>query len=373
MALVNLLKFNRDSCALVSDEEYWHNRRRRILYGDFVQSLLTDEIAEDLNLEVAYGASGVPGFAIDVVNKTRAELASLYKSRHLSKNKNKMYRCVNDVAGILLKNLQEAFRKRADAKLKGLYGFNTDDLIRGFFQKDGEKVEIKQKNVKDASLKIAQTSKRGTPLDNFLEHQGLIVGWDGEKGIQAYYFNYEDFILYQSATDIDCIGKGKDISQVILANYINRKHLKARREGYDRVEGIIELIFSAHEAQVHTHEVGGCFNLVYINGKGKTHKERYIEINGNAARVSNEIVIAYKNRQIDKEDAFILTDELIFQGKDHELIEEKMFSRCKNPTALDFILRGYKTDFIPADIELHGGIPIKFGAKEKGKKGGRNR
>lgn len=370
MSLVNLFRFDHDSCALVSDEEYWHNRRRRLLYGDFVQSLLPNEIAEDLKLEVVYGASGVPTFAIEVINKTRAELTKLYNTRKSPQGKKKLYRSVDDVAKILLENLQTAFRRWADAKLKGLYGFDSDDLNRGFFEKEGEKIEIKQKTVKEAALKIAQTAKRGTPLENFLEHQGLIVGWDSEKGVQAYYFNYEDFILYQSATDIDCIGKGKDVSQIILANYINRKHLKARREGYDRAEGIIELIASGHEACAHTHEVGGYYNIVYINGKGKTHKERYIEVNHNAARVANEIVIAYRKGLLAKDDAFSLINDIMFEGKDYLITEEKLFEKAKDPSTLDFILRGYKVDFIPEGVELHEGLLMKIPVKDK-KKGGK--
>jgi len=369
MALVNLLKFDRDSCALVSDEEYWHSRRRRILYGDFVQSLLPANIAEEFDLEVVYGASGVPNFAIDVVTRTRKELKNIYNSRGNLPESKKMYRTVDDVAQILLNNLQTAFRKRADARLEGLYGFNSDDLTRGFYEKEGVKIEIKQKSVKDSALGIAQTSKRGTPLDNFLEHQGLIVGWDKEKGIQAYYFNYEDFILYQSATDIDCIGKGKDVSQVILANFINRKHLDARRKGYDRAEGIIELIASGHEAQAHTHEIGGYFNIVYINGNGKNHRERYIEANNNTARVANEIAIAYKKGFLKKDDAFSLIKALIFQGKDYISVEENLFSNADDPVALDFILRGYKSDFTPENVELHEGIPIKAVTEDKKKEG----
>jgi hypothetical protein len=369
MALVNLLRFDRDSCALVSDEEYWHSRRRRLLYGDFVQSLLTEEISENLDLEVVYGASGVPSFAIEVVNRTRTELQKIYSARKTLPEKKKMFRTVDDVAQILLRNLQFAFRRWADAKLKSLYGFDSDDLNRNFFEKDGEKIEIKQKSVKEAALKIAQTAKRGTPLDNFLEHQGLIVGWDKEKGIQAYYFNYEDFILYQSSTDIDCIGKGKDVSQVILANYLNRKHLNARRKGYDRAEGLIELILSGFEAQTHDHEVGGYFNIVYINGNGKNHKERFIEANQNTARVANEIVIAYKSGLIKKVHAFSLIKDIIFERKDYLSVEEDLFAKTENPVNLDFILRGYKQDFIPSGVEIHDGIPSKNDVSDKSKGG----
>jgi hypothetical protein len=357
MVLVNLMKFDKDSCALVSDEEYWHLRRRRLLYGDFVQSLLKDEIADAMNLEVVYGSTGTPSFGFEVVNKTRKELNQIFCKRHNIQKKSDIFHNVDDVSKILLRNLHNAFHSWADNKLKGLYGFDSDDLTRGFFEKDGEKLDINQKAVKDAALKIAQTAKRGTPLDNILEHQGLIVGWDQEKGIQAFYFNYEDFILYQSATDIDCIGKGKDVSQVILANYLNKKHLRARRQGFDRVEAIIELIASGFEAQAHVHEVGGYFNIVCINGKGKNHKERLIEINRNSARVANEVVIAYRQKLLSKSDAFELVDGIIFQSEDHLNIENSLFDKVKDPVALDFVLRGYKEDFIPANVEDHEGIP----------------
>lgn len=348
MALVNLLKFDDYSGAMICDEEYWLLRQRRSYFSDYIYSLIPEEIANQLHLEVIYGGVGTPSLTYEVVEKTKVCIKEKF-DKLVEENKGGLFSItVEEVAKIVLEVIRKAFRKRADSKLKFLYGFDTDSLNRGFYEIDGVKYDIKQDAIKENALKIAVGGEKGSSLQFFFEHQGIILGFDKNKGLTSYSFKHEDFVLYPTAGPIETIGQGKDVAQVILADYLNRKNLEARRKGFNHIEGMIELIKSAYFASIHNHEVGGYFHILYLNGKGKTQKERIKEILDERAKLAEEVVIAFINDELTFEDTYYFIDELIFKEGCIDEIERKFLNQAKNLDRLGWILRGYKKDSLPS-------------------------
>src|SRR4030042_1716124 len=150
MAIVNAIKFDRYSGAMISDEEYWFLRRRRSYFSDCIHPLLSPEISEKYNLEAVYGGTGYPYFHFEVVEKARKRLLNLKPGEVAKGAKNVPFDTVENVGKITLEIIHQVAQRYVNNHLKFVYGFTIDDYNRGFFTENGKKYEIKQDAVKDS-------------------------------------------------------------------------------------------------------------------------------------------------------------------------------------------------------------------------------
>ena len=348
MAIVIGFKIDSHSGAMIGDEEDWILRRRKIFYGDFISSLLTEEISNAFHLEAVYGGMGMPSFSYDVSRNTRKKIEKKYYEYKAGKGKT--LTSIDDISSILLNTIQGEFKKRINRKLRSLYGFEKDDLLQGFFNYKGTDYEIKQEELRKKAMEQATVPEKGCLEDDYLEHKALLLGYDSENGITLYGYEYTNPTFYLTAGPFEIRGTGedeKDAAQLSIANYINKKPLNIRRSGFDRVEVITEMIKASYEASVHNQEVGGYFNLVYINGRASSHEERYKEPSDEAMKIATEIIIGENYDLLDKDTVYEMINSLIFEDKNPDRVEEDMFRKARSPYRLDFILRGYKADGIP--------------------------
>jgi len=348
MAIVIGFKIDDHSGAMICDEEDWILRKRQIFYGDFIYSLISEEVSGGINMEALYGGVGRPSFTYDVAGKVKRKIEKEYLDYRGGQGKT--ITAIDDIASILLNTIQEEFKRRTDLKLRALYGFDKDDLMSGSYDHEGVKYEIKQEELKKKAMKDATVPETGCLEDRYLEHKALLLGYDRTDGVALYGFEYTSPTLYLTAGPFEVRGTGvdeKDAAQLVLANYVNRKPLCVRRAGFDRVEVITELIKALYEASVHNQEVGGYFRLVYLDGRGKSQSERLKEPSEEAVKIATELVIANKYGQLEIDSLYELMNSLIFENKDHSLVEEEMFRKAKSWYTLDFILRNYKPDLTP--------------------------
>ncbi|HPZ09800.1 MAG TPA: hypothetical protein PL110_17005 [Candidatus Eremiobacteraeota bacterium] len=359
MSVVCALKFNNRQGAIISDEEYWLQRRRKIHFCDYLEPILKEEISDELGMAIIYGGVGTPTFSYDVRKRASSALKARYREKKI-----KAFETVEDVARIVFNVLQDCFKKRIDTKLKSLYGFTRDDLTKGFFELSGKKYEINQESIKKKAIELATVPPKGSPLDNYLDHEGVLLGYDRKTGISCYAFSLQEPVLYLTSGPFEIRGKGKDVGQISMANYMNKKTMNERRSGFDIIEGTIELIKAAHEAAIHNHEVGGYFNIIYIDGEKKTYSERVREIRDHEAKIATEVVIGNKYGELDSEITYNLIEKIVLKGAKFEEIEEEMFAHTRDRQILDFILRGYKVDCLP-ELKPSGSKKNKKSAEKK--------
>lgn len=344
MALVNVLRFDEHSGGLIADEEFWNVRFRRRLYLDNLHSLLDAEMADALKLEVCYGGAGYPSLHWEVVTGTRERLRKRFDENTTDKKKFPPFKTVRDVGCVVLEVLQNVIRRRIDQRLNFFYGFTTDDITRGFFERDGQKIEIKQEKVLEKARKMASYQERDRLMKLVFASRAVIFGHDEENGITGYYVDPEHSVLCFNFEGFDAIGPGKYAAGLSIGRFLNNKPLPLRKKGYDRAEGMFELILSALTASDHYHEVGGNMNMVFIDGRGRNHAERYREIFDDTARLAGEIVRAYMSGLLERTEAISLVGKLIFDNEDLASIEKKLFSSVSNFRTFELVLRGYKLD-----------------------------
>ncbi|MFC1852159.1 hypothetical protein ACFL27_18345 [candidate division CSSED10-310 bacterium] len=339
MALVNFLKFSKTMGAIIADEEFWTPRFRRRLHIDNLHPLLDEQLSDAWNMEVAYGGVGYPSVHREVVNRTRKILQEKFGSEQEDESAPKL---VKQVARIAFESMQAVMRRRIDQKMLFKFGFTTDDLNRGFYEMNGQKIEIKNKEIKKAAIKLASGEEKDSLLKPAMESRAAVFGYDATNGITGYYLDSENGILAYNYEGFEAIGSGKYASGIAFGNMFGAKTLAMRQAGLPPAEGILELIDSALMALYHFKEVGGNLNFALINGAENTHQKRYQEIFDNEARLTSEIVYAYKWDEIDRATALDLIDALILKEQSWEQVESDLFSRVNNEDRFVLLLRNYK-------------------------------
>ena len=84
--------------------------------------------------------------------------------------------------------------------------------------------------------------------------------------------------------------------------------------------------------------------MIYLDGKGKSHKERYREIPPRRSKLAEEIVFAYVRELISRESVKGLLRELLFEEVPVNDVEETFYEAVLEPEILEYCLRGYKMD-----------------------------
>jgi hypothetical protein len=354
MAIVNALRFDEYSGAIISDEESWRLRRRRTLFCDNVHSLVTPEISDAFHIEAVYGGIGTSAIHYETVTKTQQKLLDLFRRRNEPEIKKQLYHTTNDISKITLENLQKTIRRRVDDRLRFLYGFTSEDLNRGYFESQGEKIDIKQENVKNKALEISTLKDKSEIAKFEIENHACLIGYDKKHGFTAYCLKGEISVSSFVSGGFESLGTGKYGGGQAFAEFLNKKFLAERTKGFNRVEGMIELIYSAIQGALYFSQVGGYFAIVYIDGRGKDHASRYKEIIHHRAKLASEIVHSYKAGYLPRNITYQLINDLVYEDANEDKIEARFFkavsakggsaSGGKNRKTLEYFLRAYKLD-----------------------------
>lgn len=342
MGLVNSLKFNDYSGAIITDEEYYIMGRRRAQIADSLQSLLTDEISNEFGIEAVYGGTGAIAFTNEVILKTKEAISKKFALYKKTSDIKDGFQTVEEVARLAFSIFQDVCRDKVDKKLFGLFGFTAEDLIRGFYYQDEKRIDIKEEKVISKALKII-TNDGAPGCKDIFDNSGMVIGTDAACGFCSYDFYGGSTQFYLSTGLYNALGAGSTSTSLNFSTLINSLLLNQRREGIDKIIGLVELIRVTNSTLERSNEVGGYYNILYINGKGKTHKDRLIEISGDLAQITKEIVSAYDKGFIKKETCFKLIDRIFFfKNRKIDELEKEMFAGCKSKEDLNLYLRGYK-------------------------------
>jgi hypothetical protein len=336
MSLVNFLRFNDDSGAIISDEEYWNVFFRKRMHGDNLHVLLTDAQSQKTGIQVVYGGAGYPSIHREVVENTRRTIETILEEKGSS-----AITRLKEVARIAFDSMQDAIRKRIDQKLMFYYGFTTNDLNAGQFVAEGEKWPIDSGTVKENARKLASRETQDTLLKAVMDTRAAVFGYDVD-GITGYYISGENSILGYVHEGFEAIGAGKYASGLVFGQDFKAKTIKMRQDGYEPAEGLYELIDSAFLAGEHFKEVGGNYNLIVLNRQETKSHKKIQQIFDNDARMATEIIRSVRAGYLTKDQGIELIEDLVLKETGFSNVEKKLFKMATNSEGLSLILRGYK-------------------------------
>ena len=337
MGIVNMLKFNHHSGAMLSDEEYIDIRWRRCFYLDSIHSLLSKDTSDSLGIEAVYGGVGNPSFHYEVINKVVKKTDGIIKT-----DKAKEMKTGTDIGNIALDAIHSLIKRRVDDILNLFYSFKRDDFNCGFAEIKGKKIEIKQDSVKEDARKIISFKDKREYLKPVFDNKAVIMTYDKDYGLMAFCVKGDIGVLSMVSGGFESLGKGIYGAGRTFGKYFKDRYLTQRREGMDRVEGMCLLISSAIEARDYYTGIGGYFNIVYLDGTKDTHEERYKEIYHHRAKMATEVVTGLLSHELTKDKTYELLNDLLFEEQPTEEVEDKMWKYAKNHQRLELLLRGYK-------------------------------
>jgi len=346
MSTVNALRLSKDSGAIISDEETWLFGRRRLFISDSIASLISPEMAESLKMEVVFAGIGNISLTFEVIRNIRYVLENEFQ--HCQGPHEFAYRTVDAVAALCNKEFQKSIKRRVNDILKFRYGFNLKNFTERAFDSGSQRIEIKQKAVIDDCLALIEPGQICESLQPLYENEGLIAGYDKRNGFQIYEIDAVSQEKFLAPSAFCNLGRGADTGSIILADLVNSKTLHERRQGFDKIEGLIELIYSANVTSTFNNQVGGYNTIVIIDGSATSPEKTFTEITDHEARLAGEIVTAYKADLLDKTKTYELIAELVEKKRTCPEIERTMFASVKSARYLDLVLRGYKTQSIDA-------------------------
>ncbi|MFC1849184.1 hypothetical protein ACFL27_03145 [candidate division CSSED10-310 bacterium] len=344
MSIVNALRLSRNSGAIISDEETWLFGRRRLFISDSIASLLSAEMAEKLQMEVIFAGIGNISLTCEVIKNVKYDLQIAFDTcEHISEFK---FNSINKIATLCNHKFQEAIKRRINNILQFRYGFDLTSFHRGYVEHQGQKIEIKQKNVLDDCLAIIEPSQVGPFLQPIYENEALIAGWDQKNCYQIYEIDAQSQEKFLSPSAYCNLGRGADTGAIVLADLVNSRTLQQRRQGFDKIEGLIELIYSANVTSTFNNQVGGYFTIVLIDGEETDPSRRLIEITDHEARLTNDIVTALKAGLLQYDQGCELVRKIVEMKAPATEIEKQLFNSVQHPRHLDLLLRGYKVQAI---------------------------
>ncbi|MCK5685817.1 hypothetical protein KAJ27_16915 [bacterium] len=362
MGIVNILKFDEYAGAIITDEED-NFQVRRTFFRDNLYRLIDQDIAKKLNIEVIYGGVGDASLHHEIYESVAREIRQDFKAK---KKKKSSYKTVEAVGRLVIKSMNVALKRKANNRLRYLFGFNADDLNRGYFIKDGQKYEIKQEKIIKKALKISTKNEEAAARRGASEDHSLIIGFDSENKLCMYNIKAECSVLSHVSGGFDTVGTGKYASGLSFAKCVGRKEQKVRNSGMDHAEGMVELILSAIYAAEYCTFIGGLFHISYLNGEKMG--EKVVEYDELHVKLATEIVHALHARLIDRPTSIKLIRDLMFKGVKLDSVESALYSSAQDPMKLDTYLRGYKLD-IPDPGAFHFPATRKKVRKTKMKAG----
>jgi len=341
MSVVNLIRINFHSGIMVADEEFWRRGTRRTLYLDNLQPLLPENFCEHSGIAAVIGLDGDPSITYEATLQAKKHLEKIIREPELS-GREQTLKTLKDVVDITVAQIKLSIRNRIDNQMRFVYGFDTNDLNRGYFETDGKKIEIKQEKIRNDALKWTRYSKDFALTKPLFEITALIAGFDPKNGFHWYEWSGESGNVMLGTGTFDSIGKGSDASSLAFIDIFRRVELLRRRQGMTIEEALLALLESLEAATRFNHEVGGYPHFVILDSKGKKHAQRLLEYSGHGAKLALEIVTAWVHGYIEKAVAVELVTSLVIERKDFIKVEEAFMKSCAQPTALEHFLRGYK-------------------------------
>lgn len=338
------------------DEEYWYLRRRRAFFLDNVRNVIPEDVSDALDIYAGYGGWGHPGFHEEVIQRTRESVHKAWKDGKSSELKD-----LENIAMIVRRVMEDVRRRKVDDMLKFLYGFTVDELNQGYFEENGQKIEIKQDAVIKAAKGIITFQTQNGLTEPIFKNKCVFTGYDPVWGFRGWHINAENTVCSLISGGFEAIGAGMYGAGVEFSRIMNRLTLDQRRQGFDRVWGVIALIEATLNAWEHFHEVGGGLHLVLIDGKAKNRADRYRELSDHTMQLAREMITAVRTGMTSYQTVYPLIENLIFKHVNLKTVEKTFMDTADNPADLKKLLRGYK--FHPYPDPVTAKTPSRSGSR----------
>ncbi|MBN2056431.1 hypothetical protein JW905_16020 [bacterium] len=345
MTVVNAIKFNDHSGAMVCDEQAsWGAMSRKGDVADKIQNIIPDTIQRQYGIAAAYGGSGTSAIAEEIKIAIHAMLNERYKK--LLDRPGRMpesFMTIQEIAAASFEKVAELKRRHIDELLSQKYGFTGRDFIRGYYERDGKRIDISQKEIADKALD-AMTWRTKTENQGLYVNRGILAGYDPGEGFRIFVINLRSFSCEPVQAIFSSIGSGQDTSDLVFSQFAGLKTVHERMCDIDPVEAMVAIIDATNTASRNNVGIGGYFNLMLFDGSKTDHLARRWEISDNRARLASEVVAAHRHGLVTRKTTHDIITDIVFAEKSFDQVDRLLRKRVSDWRHLCRFFRGYKVD-----------------------------
>ena len=343
MTSINAIRFNHYSGACVCDESISTSGDMKMFVGDKIRPCIPKVIIENYGIVGAIGTTGSCALGDEIKHTFYHKMLVIYE-KEIEKigkkpDKFKTLEEMNDVLFNLVINIKN---KLLNNHVKGLYGFSMEDLTRGYYEKDGTKIEIKDKDTIKEIIDIMLFKNTPHEHEYIFNNAGLFAGYDDVNGFQIYHFDLRDAYWHLVQACYLAEGSGRHSVDPRMYGFVENLTIEEKRTEIDPVFGIISMVSALNSASDHEIGVGGYFNITLIDGK-KEFNKRFMEINDDRSHLVAHIVRALDNDFISYDNTYILINSVLFKEEDFDKVYNDFWQVVKRPEELCRHFRGYKS------------------------------
>ncbi len=351
MTTINAIRFDDYSGALVCDETRgWNEENLQLDTAYKIKPVVPVEIQERYGIVAAYGNTGTSTIGDELKFSIEKRLRETYRQElEVLEKPPPSFKTVEEIAGMMWEIITNMKHAHIDQNLLGRFGFAMADFCRGYYEKNGSRIDIKDKDVIRQVHEIITWKSRGEESRSVFLNAGILAGYDPVERFRIFHFSMIDQFFEPLETIFVADGSGVDSVNLAMSDYTSSLGGGERRGSIDKVEGLFQLILGVNNASRINLGCGGYYNIIYINGREKDHKSRLKEISDHRSKLASEIVHTASTGNLTKEKALELLDELIYKDKGFENVEERFWGTVDDPRRVFRFLRGFKGEsyYIP--------------------------
>jgi rRNA-processing protein FCF1 len=218
MTSINALRFNDYSGIMICDEQRsWNPEDMKIFVSDKIKPIIPQEIIDEMGLVAAYGNTGTSTIGDEIKFTISRKLHEEYKNLK-EKNDGKIpekFKTMEDMSELVYGIITGMKHNHISQQMKGLYGFDSNDYMAGSYEKNGKKIELKDKEILEDCQKF-MTWKGSIPdTKSVFMNAGILAGYDDSTGFRIFHFSI--WKMFKEEVDIAYAagGSGSDMKHFI--------------------------------------------------------------------------------------------------------------------------------------------------------------
>ncbi len=341
MTSINALRFDEKSGILVCDEQRtWNDEEMKIDSCDKIRPIVTADVLAGTGVAVCYGNTGTSTLGDEWTTNMTKRMSQRFGAWRDSRQP-QHFMSVNDVALLAYDEQSRLKHDHIDQQLKGKFGFTSSEFIAGSYERDGRRIEIKDKKIIDQIPEYLTWSSRGGAVTGVFLNAGIIAGYSPDDGFRIYLLSLIDPTCEPVSEIYLAEGSGLDICDHLYTDFANARSIPERRGSIDRGIGTLKMIEGLNFAIDLCAGVGGYIKVIYINGHETDPLKRIKEISDCRSKLASEIAIAYTRRFLDETTAVRLIEDVLYRDRPFGDVNAELMKTVPDSRGFVKYLRGY--------------------------------